>query len=517
MPGPIDIIVSARKRIARNAAIGGFLYSVLPVIAAYAFALAVHPVARMIQAHYGYELTQYRAELLTRLLAVVGTIALMQGAIRAWREFRRADNFAAAAEEVDQRVGAHEEIITLATLADPAIASESRAPQSPLFPLLFQRAAKFLEGFDPAREFPLNPGDPLKRSSIFAGLVGVLMVLAMLGLVRQPSPMQIEASHLRKIADEIARTASTPGDTALAEKVRDAADALSNPSLPPQEKQKKLEAVRAQIEQRNQNAQQARSEVGTGKGSGKGNSGSGSGESRAEQQANAQGGSGQGQSKGQGGGSESQSASNQNNGGSGQGSKQGGQNNDKGGDKNKNQNNVDLQNELAKAEAQIETAGAQQSGSSNEPGSDKNQPGPKAGSNPNQKGPGKDPNRPGSIPKQGMGGEQTTPSGAGNQSAQDMGSNQGDTHLGEFPNATKTQRYLKPGEGGSGVNVKDARYVTFKIPNAPTANSGGRAVVDTSRPTASTPYVNAPLAMTKDTTLPDEQQLVPPRYRDLIH
>ena len=513
MPGPIDIIVSARRRIARNAAIGGFLYSVLPTVAALGLAIAVHPLARAIEARHGYELVPDRARLLIDFLVFAGAAALAVGAMRAWREFRRADDFAAAAQEVDERVGAHEEIVTLATLADPAIASEARAPRSPLFPLLFQRAAKFLEGFDPIREFPLRVGAPLKRSSIFAGLVALVMMLAMLGLVRPPSPMQLEARQLRKIADEIARTASTPGDNALAEKVRDAADALDNPSLPPQEKQKKLAAVRAEIEQRSQNAQQARSETGTGRGTGKGNSGSGSGESRAEQRANAQGGSGQGQGKGQGGGSES--ASNQNSGGSGQGSKHGGQNKDKGG-KNKDQNNVDLQNELAKAEAQIETAGAQQSGSGNEPGSDKNQPGPKAGNNPNEKGPGANPNRPGNIPKQGMSGEKNMPSG-GNESAKDMGSNQGDTHLGEFPNATKTQRYLKPGEGSGGVNIKDARYVTFKIPNAPTANSGGRAVIDASRPTASTPYVNSPLAMTKDNSLPDEQQLVPPRYRDLIH
>jgi hypothetical protein len=510
VPGPIDIIVSARRRIARNAAIDGFLYSVLPAIAAFALAFAVRPLSLAIEARHGYQLTPERAALLCDFLIFVGCAALIVGGIRAWRAWQRADDFVAAAQEVDGRVGAHEEIVTLATLADPALDPKSRQPRSALFPLLWQRATKFLEGFDPNREFPLRVGEPLKRSSIFAGLFAGVMILAMLGLVRPPSPMQAEAARLRRIADDIARTASTPDDNALAEKVRDAADALDNPSLPPEQKQQKLAAVRAEMEQRSESAKQQRSEVGTGKGS----SGKGSGEGRAEQQANSGGSSSQGEGKGQG-GSGSESSNNEGSGaGKGSGSKQNGQNKDSG-TKNKDQNNIKLQNELARAEAQVQTAGAQNPGSGNEPGTDKNQPGPKAGNNPNEKGPGANPNQPGNVPKPGTAGDKNMPSG-NDASGKDMGSNQGDTHLGEFPNPEKTQRYLKPGEGG-GVNISDARYVTFKIPGAPSANSAGRAVLDKSRPTASTPYVNAPLAQTRDNTMPDEQQLVPPRYRDLIH
>ena len=138
-----------------------------------------------------------------------------------------------------------------------------------------------------------------------------------------------------------------------------------------------------------------------------------------------------------------------------------------------------------------------------------------AGANPNQKGPGTNPNLPGNIPEQGAKGDKNMPSN-GNTAGQDRGTGLGDTHLGEFPTAQKTQRYLKPGEG-SGVTIRDARYVTFKIPGAPLSGASGRAVLDTSRPTASTPYVNAPLAPTKDNAPPDERQLIPPRYRDLIH
>jgi hypothetical protein len=512
VPGPIDIITNARQRIARNAAIRGFLAGVLPAIVALALALMIRPFSAMIEARYGYELTPDRSALLIDFLIFGGVASMVVGAIRAWRAWRRADDFVSAAGEVDIRVGAHEEIVTLATLADPSVDSRSREARSPLFPLLWKRATKFLEGFDPAREFPLRVGEPLKRSSIFAGLFAIVMILATLGLVRPPSPLASEAAHLRKIADDIARTASTPDDSALAEKVRDAADALDSPNLPPEQKMKKLEAVQQELGQRNQTAKQQRSGTGIGSGSGKGSSGKGTGEGKAEQMANAEGGKGAGSGQGEGGGS--QGGKNQNGAGQGEGSKQGDKNKDQNG-KSQNQNNIELQNELAKAEAQVETAGAQNPGSGNEPGTDKNQPGPKSGNNPNQQGPGANPNLPGNIPMQGKAGDKNEPS-ADNKpsSAKDMGSGMGDA-----PSATgvKAQRYMKPGEGGGSINIKDARYVTFKIPSAPITGANGRAVLDANRPTAATAYVNAPLAQTRDTQSPDEQQLVPPRYRDLIH
>jgi hypothetical protein len=51
----------------------------------------------------------------------------------------------------------------------------------------------------------------------------------------------------------------------------------------------------------------------------------------------------------------------------------------------------------------------------------------------------------------------------------------------------------------------------------PSSGNGGKTVLDTDRPTATTAYVNAPLAPTSDDAPPDERQLVPPRYRDMIH
>ncbi len=512
MPGPIDIIINARLRLQRIAAIRGFMLALFPAIVAFALTWLIDPIGRLTFSRWGYGLSANRSAMLREFLVFIGVAFIIVGAIRAFLAWRRADDFAGAAEQVDSRIGAHEEIVTLATLSNPAEARAPRStPPSPLFPILLKRASALLVGFDPNRAFPLEVGEPLKRSSIFAGIFAAVMILATLGLVRPPSPLQAEAARLNKIADEIARTATTPDDTALAERVRDAASALENPSLPPEQKIARLEAVKQELGVRSQSAAQQRSASGFGSGKGNSKNGKGSGEGTAEVQASASGGSGKGEGSGSGGNQPNKNADGAK---SSSPNEQGAQNNDQNA-KAKNKQNIELQNELAKAEAKVEAPNAQLPGSSNSPGSDKSLPGPIAGAKPNQKGPGANPNLPGNIPEQGAKGDKNVPSG-GNRSGQDRGTGLGDTHLGEFPTANNAQRYLKPGEHG-GTTIKDARYVTFKIPGAPISGASGRAVLDTARPTASTPYVNAPLAATKDDAPPDERQLIPPRYRDLIH
>jgi hypothetical protein len=513
VPGPIDIVISARLRLQRIAAIRGFMLALLPAIVAFALTMLIDPIGLMTFSRWGYALSAGRSTMLREFLILFGFALIVVGAIRAFLAWRRADDFVGAAEQVDNRIGAHEEIVTLATLSNPAEASASKSARtSPLFPILLKRASASLAGFDPNRAFPLEVGEPLKRSSIFAAIFAAVMILATLGLVRPPSPVQAEAARLNKIADEIARTATTPADTALAERVHDAANALENPSLPPEQKIARLEAVKEELGKRNDSAGQQRSASGFGSGKGNSKNGKGSGEGTAEVQANASGGSGKGEGSGSGG---SQPGKNQGGAESSSSNKQGAQNNDQNA-KAKDKQNIELQNELAKAEAKVEAPNAQLPGSSNSPGSDKSLPGPIAGANPNQRGPGANPDLPGNIPEQGPKGDKNLPSGGGNNSGKDRGTGLGDTHLGEFPTAGSAQRYLKPGEGG-GTTIKDARYVTFKIPGAPTSGASGRAVLDSVRPAASTPYVNAPLAATKDDAPPDERQLIPPRYRDLIH
>jgi len=461
-----------------------------------------------------------RAATLSLALFAVAAIALVAGAILAWREYRARVDFIGAAVELDDLLGSQEQIVTLATLANPAGPDGIRARRTPLFPVLWRRAIACFEGFDARREFKLEVGEPLKRSSIFAGVVAFAMILATLGLVRVPSPETLQAARLRAIATRIAKTASTAEDSDLVAKIREAADALENPKLPPEEKKKRIEEAKQQAEKAAEKRNNSQSGNGQGTGTSKaqngtGNSkGTGQGKSEAAGTGAGQGKSGAGQGKSETG---KQSGKNENGkGGSGSAKNDNNHKNKNKGDKS----SVELQNELAKAEAQVETADAKNPGPESQPGDDKNKGGGnKPGDDKNQTGGSQpNPNLPGNIPKPGVDGDRNIPAAGGkNTNGPDRGSNLGDTHLGEMPLPLSAQRYLKPGEKGAAVDIKDARYVMFRIPGATVSAGTGKTVLDSERHRATTAYVNAPLAPSSDNAPPDERQLVPPRYRDMIH
>ena len=119
-----------------------------------------------------------------------------------------------------ESVGAGEQPCTAHAAVPGSVAARDRAVRRP------RRAPRI----------QTQVGEPLKRSSIFAGVVALAMVLATLGLVRAPTPESREAAKLRAIAQEIAQTATSSDDKALADKIRHAADALENSKLPPEEK-----------------------------------------------------------------------------------------------------------------------------------------------------------------------------------------------------------------------------------------------------------------------------------------
>ena len=238
---PVETIGAARARLARLAAIRAMLCAVAPALTAIALGLLLEPIGSLTWARYGYSLAPDRANVLSLALVGAGIVVLAAGLVMAFRAYRRADDFVSAAAELDDRLECNQEIVTFATLADPSAPESGRARRTPLFPILWRRAIALFGGLDVRREFRLEVGEPLKRSSIFAGVVALAMVLATLGLVRAPTPANREAAKLRAIAEEIAKTATGPGDTALADKIRAAADALESPELPPEEKKKRIE------------------------------------------------------------------------------------------------------------------------------------------------------------------------------------------------------------------------------------------------------------------------------------
>ncbi len=499
------------------------LCAVAPALTAIALGLFLDPIGDLTWARYGYALAPDRANALSLALIGAGIVVLAAGLVMAFRAYRRAHNFVGAAAELDDRLECDQEIVTFATLADPSAPESSRARRTPLFPILWRRAIALFGGLDLRHEFRLEVGEPLRRSSIFAGVVALAMVLATLGLVRAPTPESMEAARLRAIAEEIARSATSTDDTALADKIRQTADALENSKLPPEEKKKRIEDAMRQADKAAQKRNNSQS--GKNQGTGKSNAQSGKGNGNSQGQGNSSG-SGSGEGKSGTGAGQNVGGNNPGPGKGGSGNSSGKNESGKGTAKNDNNNqnkgnqsDIKLQNELAKAEAQVETANAKNPGPDSKPGDDKNKGGAgKPGDKSNEAGSQPDPNKPGDLPKPGANGDRNIPSAGGNpKNNQDMGSNMGDTHLGEFPTSTNAQRFLKPGEKGTTVDIKDARYVMFRLPGAPASGSGGKTVLDTSRPTAATGYVNAPLAPSSDDAPPDERQLVPPRYRDMIH
>ncbi len=512
MDNPVETIGIASARIARLAAIGAVLCAVAPALTAIALGALLTQIGDVTWTRLGYRLAPERAAVLSLVLIGAGIVVLAAGLVMAFRAYRRANDFLAAAAELDDRLDCDQEIVTFATLANPSAPESVRARRTPLFPILWRRAIALFGGLDVRREFKLEVGEPLKRSSIFAGVVALAMVLATLGLVRAPTPENTEAAKLRAIAEEIARTSTSPDDSALADKIRQAADALENSKLPPKEKKERIEEAMRQADKAAQKRNSSQS--GKNQAAGKSNAQNGNGNGKSQGQGNSAGaGSGAGKSgsgAGQQLGAESSGSgkgNTGNNSGKNEGAK-GSAKNDKNDQNKSDQSSLELHDELAKAQAQVETANAKNPGPNNQPGNDKNLGG----------GSQSEPNRPGNIPKPGANGDRNIPAAGGNpKNDKDMGSNLGDTHLGEMPTSTNAQRFLKPGEKGAALDIKDARYVMFRLPGAPSSGSGGKTVLDTDRPTATTAYVNAPLAPASDDAPPDERQLVPPRYRDMIH
>ena len=492
---PVEQIVAARRRLKRVAALRAGLALFVPALTALILAATLRAIGAATWERIGYALAPARLGGLRLALVVAGVAALAGCAWMAWRAWREADDFMDTAERVDEAVNGHQEIVTLASLADPAESPSQRAQRTPLFPLLWRRAAGYLERFDPNGAFAFEVRRPLMRSLPIAAVMVAMLAAAALALVRPPTPEQLEARKLRAAAQQLASSPSA-ADKELASKILAAAAALENPELPPQEKLARLAEVMSELQRQQQQGSSAQQSAKNSSGSGnsKGNSGKGSGQGNGQSQD-----SGNGQGKGQ---------------GQGQGRGEG-QANNPNGPKSKEQI-VELRNDLSKAQAQIET-GSNSKSNSPKPGQGNKGNALKPGSNPNEKGPSQQPDAmaQGNIPRPDASAKGQVPAGGKKGGKNEKGGN-GDTHLGEFPVAENFPRFYKPGEGPT-IEIRDARYVLFRLPTEVVSANGGKLVPDTNRPTASVPYANVPLKAERLDATPEERQLVPPRYRDLIH
>ncbi len=496
MVNPVELIGKSRRRLARLAAIKAGLYVLLPVAVTLVLALNLDDLGAMTWERWGYLLDTAHADALRQgLLFVAVTEALALGLL-SWRAYHTANDFVGTAKRIDDLIGGRQEIVTLATLTDPAH-PEPREKRSPLFPMLWRRAISYLDLFDPRREFKAEIRKPVTRSSLYALALMGLLGLTAAALVQVPTLEQALAHRLRVIARAIDSSPSAASH-ALAKEVRDTASKLENPQLPPEQKVQQLEQLKREIEKLQPQMAKA-----TQNGSGRGDSGG-------------QNGSGQGQGNGKGTGNGTGSGSGKGSGKGGQGSNPSGKNKNKSGE----QQLVELGNDISKAQAQIQTeSGPRDQAKGSSEGNKEQGTGIAEGKNPNRPGNANQPNGAGNIelPRPGNLAQNQQQGNNSNGRHDDKGST-GDTHLGEFPKAVNYERFYKPGESGPPIEVRDARYVTFRLPTDRLAAGGeGKTVPDTGRPAAQTAYTNAPLREQRLAISPDERQLVPPRYRDLIH
>ncbi len=510
MSDPVSLITAARRRIARVAAARTVLRGAPPSVVTLALGLFLAAIGRAILSGSGYALAPSLTRVISGGLVAGGLAGLGLMAFMAWRQYRKSAGFIDAAERIDDLVGAKQQIVTLATLSDPA-ATHNYQPTA-LFPILLQRASGYLANFDPRSRFQLEPGAPLIRSSLASLAIVVALALAMLALVRPPSPYEVTAQQLRSAADQLTQSDSSEAAADLARRMRAAASALDNPALAPAQKLEQLAAVEHAIQQReagdkNNQAAAAGSEKGTSTSSaGKGQSGEGSGKGEGK------GGSAEGTGEGSG------EAKNGKGSGTGSGT----------GDKQKQdaEQMAELQKNLQNAQNKLESS--DNSNTANpEPKPGDNNPGkaPKPGENPNQpggnkadKGAGMQDLNGGNKPTNAAGNDlaKARDQGQAGKPDKDTGVDIGDTRLGQFPTPGKYERFYKPGEHGPALELRNAKYVLFRIPPAEPAGGAGKTVLDKDRPVASTPYTNTPLGAERIQATPDEQQLVPPRYRDLI-
>ncbi len=498
MTDPVKTIQTVQGCLARLAAVQTLTSLLPPVIVLAGAALGLRALGEYSWERWGFAIAADRLRLVQIVLLCAAALGVAIAAVLAFLSFRLSEDPIAAAELIDRKLGCRQEVLTLATLGG----STQGSARSPLFPLLWQRAAQHLDRLDPARTFPFQLKQPLRQALFLTGCtVGLLVVGISVLLAAKQAPLGADGRQLRKIAREIAN--SGPGDAQtqeLAARLRAVADALENPKVPPETKLGQLASVEQELKaQQQRRQQQAASSKGesAGKGTGKGNQGQGAGEGK---EGTGQGKEGTGQGQGKGGGKGT--------GGDGAGKPGKGE-----------VQLAEARKDISKVQARLEAAAKQKSGQQEHGGGLKARS-PRPGEQPDlakleSAANSSNLNQFKSNQKHGQEQGNSRREGAG-QPRRDFGSSQGDTHLGQFPQPGNFERFYKAGEHGAPLDVKNARYVLFRIPPALISAGGGKSVVDNDRPSATVPYANLPLKEERIAADPDEHQLVPPRYRDLL-
>jgi hypothetical protein len=494
---PVKTIQTARRRLARLAALQTTTALLPPIVVLVAVALSLRTLGAHSWERLGFLLSAQSTQYLQTGLLAGAALGIAVAAVLALMSFRRSDDPIAAAELIDRRLQCRQEVLTLATMADAG----SGSSRSPLFPVLWRRAAEYLDKLDLARVLPFQAGAALRQALFLSVCTVALLVTGITVLLAaNHPPLGADARQIRRLAREIANSGTDAHTRDLADKLRAVAEMLENPKVPPQTKLEQLASAQRELKAQQQRQQKqehgsnpAQAGSSQGQAGGKGNQGKGTSEGQE--------GAAQGQGKGSGPGA-----------GSGTGK----------GAKGENQL-AEASKDISKVQAQLEAQAAKQRSAMlrSDSGGRKGRS-PRPGEQPDlarlesaKNGSNLNPNQIKTGPARGEepGRNRSAQSG---QPRKDFGSSQGDTHLGQFPEPGNFERFYRAGEHGPPLDVKNARYVLFRIPPAIQRGGGGKSVLDNERPSATVPYENVPLKEERIAADPDERQLVPPRYRDLL-
>ncbi len=492
MTDPLKVIQKVEQRLARLAALQTLAPAFPPVIVLLAVSFGLGTVEQTWE-RWGLALPAESVRILQTVSLSAAVLGVVAAAFVAALAFIRNRDAIAAAELIDRKLGCREEIVTLATFTS----SKDKRARSPLFPVLWKRAAQRLDQLDPSSICTFQVRQSLRLAFLLTVATAGLIAAAISVLVAaNKPPLFAEARQLRRIAREIAN--SNPGDREaqeLAARLRQAATLINNPEVPPQEKIEQLARVEQEVKNQQQRQQQSAAGKGqsTVKGTGKGSKGAGSSrnEANAGKGQEGSGGSDNGNGKETGGSASAKNAK-------GQGQL------------------AQASADISKVQARLEAEARQKSGRQQQKNGLKGHA-PQPGELPqiaSLEKPGYTANlgqfKSGNRPGQEQGNRQP------GQQHKDYGSSRGDTHLGQFPQPENFEKFYKAGEHGIPMDVKNARYVIFRVPPALISGGGGKTVIDSDRPSARVPYANLPLKEERVAAEPDEQQLIPPRYRDLL-
>jgi hypothetical protein len=488
MADPLQIIDRVRRRRASVAAACAAARWLPPALLTVAVAFGLSFLGAHTWERWGWALASRVEAHLQGALLGAAAAALLTAALIAWRAALANSERLAAAELLDRHLGSHQALTTLATLPT--------SQRSALFPLLWRHAAQAVEGLNAVSALPFPWGRMIRQllAAALLSILGLAMVLAMVVGISS-NPLVDQAHRLRKLAREMEGQARDAQGRRLAAALKAAAAALDNPRLPAQAKLKQIAAAKRELQQAEQPPPPAPGRSGRSGGNGA------SGGTASRQTGNHQ---GQG-AQGKGAGSASAGRGSQgNNSGTGH----------QGQSPTPTSAMAAAQHDLTMAEAALSQPPRTPSGKDNGSGNQQSgsQPQPKMfaatgqAPQPNHK-------------PQGTIVQPNTVANASNLGTprrNESGTAKGDTHLGQFPQPVRYERFYKPGEG-PGIGIKNARYVLFRIPPASPAVGAGRVVPDQERPVATVPFKNLPLDEVKVKAQPQESQLIPPRYRELLH